>query len=182
MSINKPVHVIIFAIVLGFFSFLASATWSAIFIVSLPMAEDAIIDAVEIETGEDRYGTIQTEWWPIEFKNSLEELKYYHNLQMLDRNRYWLYGQLILGGLLSLCAFYIIPKWRNTLDPEDSSRVVVTSVFLGVLTVLIMPFVFGRVLPAPVKWFPQEIIDIAELRENEVLNQLKVLADKLDEN
>ena len=72
MSLKKPANVIVFAIVLGLIAYLASAFWSAIFIVSLPMAEDAVVDAIEIQTGEDDY-----EWRPVEFKNSLEELKYY---------------------------------------------------------------------------------------------------------
>jgi len=75
MSLNKPAHVITFAIALGLITYLASALWSAIFIVSLPMDKDAITDAIEIETGEDRYGGMKTEWRPTGFKNSLEQLK-----------------------------------------------------------------------------------------------------------
>ena len=56
---------------LGFLAYVASALWSAIFIGSLPMDEDAVVDAIEIQTGDDSY-----EWRRVEFKNSLEELKY----------------------------------------------------------------------------------------------------------
>ncbi|MCG8345123.1 MAG: hypothetical protein MI685_08200 [Chlorobiales bacterium] len=181
MSPNKPAHIVAFAVSLGIFAYLASALWSAIFIVPLPMEKDAIIDSIEIETGEDRYGGIQTEWHPIEFKNTLEELKYYHNLQMRDRNRYWLYGELIVGGLIGLFVFYIIPKRRNILDnPYDTSGTAFGGIFLGILTVLIVPFVLSWVLPPPVKWFPQEIARIAEMREKDALSRLKVQAKERD--
>lgn len=181
MSLNKPAHMIGFVIVLGFVAYLTSALWSAIFIVSLPMDDDAITDAIEIETGEDRYGGVETEWRPIEFKNSLEELKYYHNVQMRDRNGYWVYGQLIVGGLIGLFVFYIVPKWRNTLETQhDTTGIAVGGAFIGVLVVLIVPSIIGWALPAPVKWFPQEIVDIAETRQKEALNRLETLARKLD--
>ena len=181
MSLNKLAHVIAFAVSLGIVAFLASALWSAIFIVSLPMDEDAITDAIEIETGEGRYGGVQTEWHPIAFKNSLEELKYYHNVRMRERNRYWVYGQLIVGGLFGLFVFYIVPKWRNTLDPQnDTSGIAFGGVLLGVLVVLIVPLVLSWILPAPIKWFPQEIVEIAQTREKEALTHLKALAKELD--
>lgn len=181
MSLNKPAHVIAYTIFLGIVAYLATALWSAIFIVSLPMDEDAITDAIEIETGEDRYGGVETEWRPTEFKNTLEELKYYHNVRMRDRNRYWVYGKLIVGGLLGLFVFYIIPKWRNTLeDQHDTSGIALGSAVLGVLVVLIVPLGLSWILPPPVRWFPQEIVSIAETREKEALTRLKVLAKELD--
>ena len=97
MSINKLKNVIGFAIALGLIAYLASALWSAIFIISLPMDQDAITDWVEVETGENRFSGTQTELEPTGFKNTLEELKYYHNVRMQDRNRYWVYGQLTIG-------------------------------------------------------------------------------------
>lgn len=181
MSLKKPVHVLCFAIVLGVTAYLASALWSAVFIVALPMDEDAITDAIEIETGEDQYGGVQTEWRPIEFKNSLEELKYYHNVRMRDRNRYWVYGSLIVGGLIGLFVFHTIPKWRSILEPQDDATGnAIGAVIVGVLAVLVVPFIISRVLPPPAKWFPQEIRNIAETRENEALKQLESRARKRD--
>ena len=181
MSLNKLAHVIAFAIALGIIAFLASALWGAIFIVSLPMDEDAITDWIEIETGEDRYGGVQTEWHPTEFKNSLEELKYYHNVRMRDRNGYWVYGEMIVGGLLGLFVFYIVPKWRKTQETQHGTTgFAIGGAFLGVLVVLIVPLVLSWVLPAPVKWFPQEIVDIAETRQKEALTRLEALAKELD--
>lgn len=181
MSINKLSHIIVFAISLGIFAFLLTALWSAIFIVSLPVEKDAITDSIEIETGENRYGGVQTEWYPTEFKNTFEELKYYHNEQMRDRNRYWIYGLMLFGGILGLFVFYIIPKWRNNLEKQhDSLKIAMESITLGVVAVLIIPFILSWILPPPVKWFPQEIVKIAEMREKAALTRLKVLAKEVD--
>jgi len=172
MSINKLSHVIVFAIILSLFAYFASALWSAIFIVSLPMDKDAIVDAVKI--GETEYH--------LEFKNCLAKLKYDHNVRMRDRNRYWIYGELVVGGLIGLFVFYFVPRWRNTLDiKQDMSGVIGGGVVLGVLVVLIVPMVFSWVLPAPVKWLPKNIVEIAESRQKDVLSGLKSTARYLDD-
>ncbi len=181
MSINKLSHVIVFAIILSLFAYFASALWSAIFIVSLPMDKDAIVDAVEIGETEDRYGGTKTKYH-LEFKNLLEKLKYDHNVQMRGRNRYWLYSELILGGLIGLFVFYIVPKWRQTLDiKQDPTELVVGGIIMGVLVVLIIPMVLSWVLPAPAKWFPKEIRNIAEIRQQEALSRLKKDAEFLED-
>ena len=178
---GKPSHVILFAIVFGLVAYLASALWCAIFIVSLPMDEDAITDAIEIETGGDRWRGARTEWLPIEFKNSLEELKHYHNVRMRDRNRYWVYGELIVGGFLGLFLFYIVPKWRYPQETlPHKTELAFGGALVGVCSVLIVPLVIGWVLPAPMNWFPQEIVDIANTREKEALMRLEPLARELD--
>lgn len=181
MSINKLSHVIVFVIILGLFAYFASALWSAIFIVSLPMDKDAIVDAIEIGITEDHYGGTKTQYH-LEFKNLLEKLKYDHNVQMRGRNRYWVYSELILGGLIGLFVFYIVPKWRQTLDiKQDPTELVVGGIIMGVLVVLIIPMVLSWVLPAPAKWFPKEIRNIAEIRQQEALSRLKKDAEFLED-
>lgn len=181
MSVNRPGHIVIFAIILGLIAYLASALWSAIFIVPLPMDEDAITDAVERKTVQDRYGNVQTEWRAIEFKNTLERLKYDHNVSMRDRNRYWVYGMLFVGGLIGLFVFYVVPKWRNTLPAEsDTSGIAVGGFSLGLGVVLIVPLLLAWLLPAPVKWFPKEIVNIADVRQKAALSRLEGLAKRID--
>lgn len=173
MSLDKPIHLIVFAVLVGVVAYFSSALWSAIFIVSLPMDADAIIDSVEVETGEN-----ESKWYPTEFKNSLEEGKYYHNRRMRDRNRYWVFGQLIIGGLVGVFAFYVVPKWRSKLDGRyEPPAFVIGGIIVGVLTVLMIPFLLRCVLPAPIHWFPQELVNISESREREALERLKRIAD-----
>ena len=175
ISLHEPAHVIAFTVSLGIAAFLASALWGAFFIVALPMDDDAITNVIEIERGENRYGVVQTERRPIEFKNPIEQSKYYHNVRMRDRNSYWVYGQMIVGGLFGLFVFYILPKWRNTLESHhDTTETVCTGAILGVMAVLIVPIVLSWILPAPVKWFPQVITDIARTREKEALTHLGI--------
>ena len=181
MSINNITHAISFAIVFGFFAYLTSALWSAIFIVSLPMDADAVSDSIEIETIDETHGGVRYEWLPTEFKNSLEELKYHHNVRMLNRNRYWVYGQLIIGGFIGLIVFYIVPKMRGTLETEyEKSGIACASIFFSALVVLLGQSFFSWILPAPAKWFPQRIVDIAESREREALTRLEALAKELE--
>lgn len=181
MSANNRIHVIGFAIVLGSLAYLASALWSALFIVTLPMDKAAIVDAIEIETGVDRFGDVQTEWHPIKFKNSIEELKYYHNANMMERNSYWIGGLVVVGGVIGLFAFYLIPKWRDKLEYQGDPPVpVMGSFILGVSVVLIIPFLLSWILPAPATWFPREIRAISELRQKEVLDQIQAVARQLD--
>jgi len=100
---------------------------------------------------------------------------------MRDRNRYWVYGELIAGGLLGLLVFYIVPKLRKSQETQnDAAGFATGGVFLGVLAVLIVPLVVSWLLPAPVKWFPQEIVDIATTRESEALTRLEALAKEID--
>lgn len=176
MSFKKPSHIIAFIVVLGALAYFAAALWSAIFIVSLPMDEDAVIDAVEFQTDENVY-----EWRPVKFKNGLEELKYYHNVRMRDRNSYWMYGSMIAGGAIGLLVFFVVPKWRDKLEAKDDAvGIAIGSVVAGVLVVLIVPRLIGWVLPAPIRWFPQEIVDISSARQKEALQRIKLLAREYD--
>lgn len=173
MSLDRPIHLIAFAATVGVITYLTSALWSAIFIVPMPLDADAITDSVEVQTGEN-----ESKWYATGFKNSLEEAKYYHNRNMRERNRYWVYGQLLVGAALGILAFYVVPKWRTALNPRyEPPAFVIGGVFIGVLSVLFVPFLLSLVLPAPVKWFPQEIIDISESRERDALERLKRASD-----
>ncbi len=78
---------------------------------------------------------------PVGFKNDLERLKYEHNHQMLQRNRYWTYGQVVVGGLLGWFLFYIVPKWNAAEEIKQYGNSVATfEIGLGVVVVLIIPF------------------------------------------
>lgn len=131
MSLNKPWHLAVFAFGLGIFVYLASALWSAVFIVALPQPPDAIVDSypLERESGGRYNEQVTTEWVPIEFKNTLEEVKYYHNVRMRDRNQYWLHSMLAFGAFAGLCAFFLIPRWRRVLPDHYSASAAVGGAF-----------------------------------------------------
>lgn len=180
MNINKPTHIIPFVLMIGFLFYLLSAMLSAIFIVAVPMDRDAVTEfsEVEVDTGSE---STRTNLVPVGFKNSFEEVKHYHNMAMLEKNRKFLYAQLLLGGLVGFFFFHVIPKWQGKLDDHlETVGLAIGSFALGAATVLFMPAIFGRVLPPPVNWFPPEFKEISELRERDAIARLRVEAQKLD--
>ena len=180
MILNYPKQVFAIALIIGIIAYLASALWCAYFLVILPQAEDGIVDYVEKQT-IDSYGDQQIEYFPIQFKNTLEELKYYHNEQMAKKLRYWDIARLVVGGLIGICIFFVIPKFRNKIDSDSNLlEIIAVGALIGFFAVLIIPFILGTILPAPVKWFPQAIVENAKNRENETLKQLKIEAEELD--
>ena len=147
---------LITTLVLGFLSFLFLATLSAIFIIVVPLNPDKIDSWI---TEEDSYGSNAT--FPVT-NDSIEMRNYFHNKEMQTRNVFLIFVVAILGGLLALFTYQWIPSLKNYKKGE---------VFLiGFLVALIVPQVLGRVLPPPVKWFPREITEIREARQEKLLN------------
>lgn len=186
MSENNTWHVVVFACCLGVAVYLASALWSALFIIDLPQAPDAVVDVVEITRESGRYDQwVDTEVVPVAFSSRLEELKYHHNLSMLERNRYWFYGTLIFGAFAGFVAFRLIPSWRGVAEvkfaPLGSG---IPIAFFSALIAAVVPMVLGWVLPAPVTWFPRKIVEMADSRQAAALADLKEVAavhDRYDE-
>lgn len=175
MSENKPWHLAVFACCLGTIVYVATALWSALFIVDLPMETDAVLAADPIEREAGRYDQqVYTEYVPTEFKNTLEELKYHHNLGMLERNRYWFYAKLIFGAMAGYVAFCLLPRWRHSPGLQGGvPGTAVGAAFFGAFAALIIPMALGWLLPAPAEWFPQQIREIADLRQRQTLSQLE---------
>lgn len=183
MSENKPWHLVVFACCLGGVIYLASAVWSALFIIDLPQAPDAVLGVVETTREGGRYGQwVETEVMPVAFSSTLEELKYHHNVRMLERNRYWFYGTLLFGALAGYVAFSLIPRWRARAgvqsDPPTSS---ISSAFFGAFVAAVFPMVLGWILPAPAEWFPRQIGELADARQSEALAKLELAAIRYDE-
>jgi len=174
MSQNNNLHLVIFACVFGLFAYVASALWSAFFIVDVPQAPDAVLHVEEITRETGRYDwRVETEVVPVIFSSMLEELKYHHNVRMLERNRYWFYGTLVFGALVGALAFYLIPRWRGKPEEYHGSDTWVGGAFLGALVALIAPALLGWLLPPPAEWFPRQIREAADLRQQEALAVLQ---------
>lgn len=181
MSLNKPTHVIGFALCLGVVVYPVNALWGAFFIVALPMDPDAIVEADERDVGEDQHGRPSTVWEPTKFKNTLEDLKYSHNVGMRERNRKWMYAVFAVAGLIGFFVFHVIPSRRGTLEQQYApGSVGLVGAFLGFLAALIVPMLLSAALPAPVKWFPKVITEVAEIRQKEALKRLEAVASEID--
>ena len=74
MNINDKKQVIGYLLVAGFAAYVFAAMLSAIFIIAVDMDEGWCLESMEFQTGPDSYET-----QCVEFKNRLEEYKFYHN-------------------------------------------------------------------------------------------------------
>jgi len=173
MVISSRKQVIVFIFAVGFLFYLASALWSAFFIVSLPQDKAWCKRWAQYEV-EGRFESKSVDEC-VEFKNTLEALKYDHNKKMYERNRYWVYGELAAGILLAFFVFHVIPRWRGS-SLTLSGAMNGGPILLGIATAILMPLLLGWILPAPEKWFPQEIKEIADLRVREELDILRDVA------
>jgi hypothetical protein len=180
MSQNNNSHLLIFACVLGLFVYVASALWSAFFVVDVPQAPDAVVHVEEITRESGRYDwRVETEVVPVSFSSTLEELKYHHNVRMLERNRYWLYGTLVFGAFAGVLSFCLIPRWRRSSDVYRGSESCVGGAFFGAFVALVVPAFLGWLLPPPADWFPSQIREAADLRQQEALAVLQQQASGL---
>lgn len=93
----------------------------------------------------------------------------------------WWYGLITVDAVIGIFVFCVIPKWQQKANKYETGEYALLGGIFGVLTVLFVPFILSWVLPAPVKWFPQEIVDIAETRQKDALKWLAPMARELDE-
>ncbi len=104
-------------------------------------------------------------------KDHAAEIKHYHNQRMIERNKYWVYGTLVLGGLSGVLAFHTVPKWCGQ---RTSSNTFGGGVALGATAAFLGPLVLSWLLPAPIHWFPQEFAEIHEVRQDAALRELGI--------
>ena len=166
MNIEDKRQIAVFLLGASFAFYLLGAVWSAIFIVALPQDPDWCQDVVEIQTGENSY-----EERCVAFKDHAAEMKHYHNQRMIGRNKYWLYATAVLGGLLGALAFHTVPGWRGD---HTSSNTFGGGVAIGAIAAFLGPLVLGWILPPPIRWFPQEFVEIHDARQDAALQELGI--------
>ena len=150
MNFNNLKHIIPFLIIGSFFIFIISAILSSFFIIVLPLADDWCKDGDMIQIGEDEY-----EYVCFEFKNEVEELKYYHNKEMLKRNKYLVGLEYVIGYLLTSLCFVFIPKWRKRISHKDLKTNLLISIGVAFAISIVGNLFFSWILPPPVNWFPE---------------------------
>jgi len=132
MSSNSIKHLVLFAVIFGTLIYLLSALWSALFIVHIPMD-----NSTETFTA---------------YEETLENLKYSHNMEMQRLNGWWVKGSLVFSGVIGLLVFFWIPKWIGKLEEKDDNFGHAFAGFItGIAVALIFPFILGIMLPAPYK-------------------------------
>ena len=150
MDFNKPKHIIPFLIIGSFIMFIISAVLSSFFIITLPLADDWCKDGDTIQIGEDEY-----EYVCFEFKNEAEALKYYHNKDMLKRNKYLVGINYIIGYLFTSLCFCFIPKWRNKINIKNLKVNLLVSIGIAFAISIVGVLFYSWILPPPINWFPE---------------------------
>ena len=180
MNIRNPFQVGIYFLLIGCMLWLILAVSQGFFLLSVPQAPDYCGRWVSIPDGvaaPERLAGASSSC--VEFKNTLERLKYYHNLRMVKRNRILLYIVMGAGVLISLFVFCVLPKWRRSNYFDGHNNHLSGIIMLGLLTAL-SPILFGIVLPSPSKWAPDAVIKYIDSKETKAIQRLEELAKEID--
>ena len=168
MDYNNTKHIILYALAGGLIFFLLSAMLSATFIVAILQDDDWCIESVERQVSE--YDTVDE---CIVYKNNLELLKHEHNQKMVTRNGYLVFGEFVLAFIVTIMLFYYIPKSRGA-GPENMDGNVFFAIALFAFGIsIVMPLIYGWILPPPVEWFPQVFNDIRQSQVDHWYNNLR---------
>jgi hypothetical protein len=180
MNIRNPLHVGGYLLLIGLMLWLILAVSHGIFLPSVPQAQDYCSRWVLIPDGIDApERLVGSSHRCIEFINTLERLKYYHNLRMVKRNRILLYIIMGAGIITSFLLFYAIPKWRKRKYFQGSYSYASGVIGLGMLAAF-SPILYGFVLPSPSKWFPDKIVKYIDSKEIKEIHNLQKQAKELD--
>ncbi len=172
MKSRTSVMFALFVIVGGFAFYVLNVLWSAYFFIGLPQQEGWCLEWDWIEHYDGAIEYICTE--PI---NDKEKSINYHNLAMIERNKYWLYSTSVTGPLLALFLFLWLPKLIGAQTVADDQYVITPDVVaigaVGLVASFVAPWVYQYVLPAPVDWFPDFIGNYHDQQVRYFLEQLE---------
>jgi hypothetical protein len=179
MNAKNPLHVAAFLLFASVALWLTLAVAQGFFLTAVPQAPDYCKNWVPIPDDVDapeRLAGSSTRC--VEFVNTLERLKYYHNLRMVKRNRLLLYAVMSLGFVASVGAFFALPRWRRT-PYADATNVLGLTLLLGLL-VAFSPMLVRIVLPPPSRWAPDALREYFDSRRAATLEQLTEVATAHD--
>lgn len=167
MYFDNLKHIIPFLIIGGFLLYIIAATISSFLIIVLPLGEDWCLDGDYLQVSEDEY-----EYVCFEFKNELEEFKYYHNMEMAKRNKYVYIISFLIAYLLTSFCFCFIPKWRNKISKEVFRKNLLISAGVALAITFLGPLLFGFILPPPAEWFPSIFRDMHNEKVDNLLRYI----------
>ena len=165
---------LLFMIVGGFVFYLLSAIIDPIFIPTLEMPRIWCQKWVEKSTG------YQTEEICVEFNSKLNELKYNHNRKMEKRRHYKMIGFFLAASVLTFLLMVFNPSlfFGEAVTIEDYTGAIAIAVFYGVILGFILPTVYELLLPPPMEWLPQELLEIRNARTEFILKEIVKMSEK----
>lgn len=175
MNGKNPFHVAVFLLLASVTLWLTLAVSQGFFLTSVPQAQDYCKKWVPVPDDVDAPERLAgSPFSCTEFVNTLERLKYQHNLRMVERNRVLLYAVMILGFVLPVAAFYAVPKWRKA-QYADEPNAFGPALLLGFLLAF-SPMLLATVLPSPSRWAPDAMHKYFESRRAAALEKLTEVA------
>jgi hypothetical protein len=165
----------LYLIIGGLVVYLLSAAIDAVFIYTVEMSPGWCVESMDAE-GE--YGFHKE---CFRFKNKIEELKYLHNQTMKNRLSKRFYAMIALASIVTLLLMLLVPSRFFDNGNEflhHKTEVFASAIFYGFLLSVVMPLLYGAVLPPPIEWFPDEIVAIRQARVELVLKEI-IEASKL---
>jgi len=182
MNIRNLFHVGVYFLLMGLMLWLIVAVSHGIFVPSVPQAPDYCGRWVSIPDGVDAPERLAgSSSICVEFKNTFERLKYYHNLRMVKRNRILLYIVIGTSVMTSFLVFYVLPMCRKSNYFHSHSIDLAGIIGLGLLTAF-SPILFGVVLPSPSKWAPDTVVKYIDSKRTMEIQKLEELSEELDNN
>lgn len=162
---NKNVVTMCFILVLSLLFYIIHGVFLATFVINLPLVEDAITD--EFEYGEGKY--------TYTFKNELEQAKYYHNEDMLQLNKYFLYGLTFLAFISSYIIQVYLPSRYENINLLQQLKVdnIVVSFAIAFISIYVIPIAFGLIIPHN-RLMPF-LTPIYEAKQAELLQKYKMI-------
>ena len=152
-----------YLIISGFVAWIVWGMLSAVFLPNVEMADGWCVEYVQVSENEEAC---------YRYKNKLEEIKDWHNQQMVGRNAYLMLIVMGLYSLVNLVVFVGVPTWKKMKQDLKGWGL---SLFLSAFCAfwpLSLWGVLGLLLPAQEHWLPQIFSD---LHDNEVEATLRML-------
>ena len=152
----------------GFFFYLLSVFIDPVFIPILQMPENWCQKWIEARSG------FQKQMECVEFGNTLDELKYKHNREMEKRRANKTIALFIAASVISFFLMVLNPAifFGAGVSIENYTGAIATAVFYGVILGFLFPAIYQILLPPPMEWMPQEILEIRRARVEFILNRL----------
>ncbi len=162
---------LLYMIVGGFFFYLLSVLIDPIFIPTLQMPENFCQKWIETRSGYQK----QTEC--VEFSNKLNELKYRHNRKMERRRANKMIGLFIAASVVTFLLMVLNPSifFGSGVSLENYTGAIATAVFYGIILGFILPTIFQILLPPPIEWLPEELLEIRIARTELILKEIAKL-------
>ena len=156
----------------GFFCYLSSAAYEAIFIPTLEMEDGWCEEWTEIKL------MYRSKKRCVKFKNELEELKYRHNLKMDKRQSHKIFSMFLVATLVTFSLMMLKPSLFFGKDTalNNYTGAMATAVYYGTILGFIIPIIFQQLLPPPTQWFPDEFQEIRQARIEYLLKENADLA------